>query len=140
MRKKILYGLLLTVVLMAGLLVWHIQAVTSKPPVHLSNMQLALIRFETPLDASEAATVRSAVQRLPGVGHCYVNAAEGALSYSFDRSQQTSEQVFAHVEGLSPVACTRVTVSSTDLAGSCPVISKTSTTGKLSAWIAGWFN
>ncbi|QQR86210.1 MAG: hypothetical protein IPJ76_16680 [Flavobacteriales bacterium] len=140
MLKKILLGVLVTIVLLFGLLVWHIQAVTRKPAGHNDNMQLALIRFEAPLDSSEAIDLRSVVQGMPGVGHCYVNVAEGALSYSYDRGEQSAEQVFERVAGISNVACHAVTMSASDLEGTCPVIQKNSPTGQLSDWIAGWFN
>lgn len=140
MLKKILIGTLTLIVVLFGLLVWHIQAVTSKPPGHNDNMQLALIRFDTPLDSTEAMQLRSEVRAMKGVGHCYVNVPEGALTYSYDRAHQSRGTVFAKVASLSSVPCNEVIVSPSDTKGSCPVVNTDSTTGKLSSWIAGWFH
>ncbi len=135
MLKKIflLTGSALLLVVVA--LFIHIWIVAGKPAKHLAVTQLARIDFEQPLDSSQALALRSEVQGLPGVTHCYINVPDGKLVYSYDLTEQTSQAVFSRVARISPVPCKAFHVDAQDLAAGCPAMAPSGFYYTLSAWV-----
>ncbi len=140
MLKKLILWSLGIVAMLAVVLVAHIVAMANKPPKHLANTQLARIDFEAPLDAEAADQVRSAVQAMPGVGHCFVNAEAGTLVYSYERGQQSPETVFTRVGTISDTGCERFTVAEADLSGSCPAMANSGLMTAATNWIRNLSN
>lgn len=135
-KKTLLIGLS-TLTLLAGVVVWHIHAVTQpKHNAHLANVQLARIDFSGELDPAEAATIRSSVDAMPGVVNARVNLEDRNLVYAYDRSKQEQASVLAVVSGLSSVACKPLVVTAEAAAMGCPAMVKEGVTGKLVKWIS----
>lgn len=134
--KKTLLISLSSLLILSGVVVWHIHAVTQpKHNAHLANVQLARIDFSGELDPAEAATIRSSVDAMPGVVNARVNLEDRNLVYAYDRSEQEQSAVLAVVAGMSSVACKPLVVTAEAAAMGCPAMVKEGVTGKLVSWI-----
>ncbi|MBL7952073.1 MAG: hypothetical protein JNM62_10165 [Flavobacteriales bacterium] len=130
-----------SLMLLTAVLVWHIHLVTKpKANGHLANVQLARIDFDAALSAEEAASLRGAVDALPGVQHARVNDDRTNLVYAYDRAQQDQPTVFAVVKDLSSVPCERLVVTAEAAANGCPAMAKGGAQDKLGHWIADLIN
>lgn len=134
MKKAILFSLSI-LLLLAGSLFVHIWIMTDRPPQHLADTQLARIDMDRELQPAEASHLRNVVEAMPGVTHCYVNAAAGTLVYAYVRRQQTAEAVYDQVARVSPTGCERFVVSNADLQNSCPVMAHDGIYARLTAWV-----
>ncbi len=136
--KRTLLIALGSLVLLFGVLVWHVHLVTRpKPTAHLANIQLARIDFLEPLSYPEASTIRRAIAALPGVQHARVNLEDQNVVYSYDRAVQDQQAVFTMVNDLSSVPCARLVVTAEAAASGCPAMAKGDAQDRLGRWIAG---
>lgn len=130
-----------SLVLLFAVLVWHIHLVTKpKANAHLANVQLARIDFDAPLSDAEAATIRSAVDALPGVQNARVNGDHTNLVYAYDRAEQEQPTVLAVVDELTEVPCRPLVVTAEAAASGCPAMAKGGAQDRLGHWIADLIN
>ncbi|MEX1131809.1 MAG: hypothetical protein WEC15_01165 [Flavobacteriales bacterium] len=119
--KRVFFAALAIVVLLGGVLAFHLYQVTSKPSGHLANVQMGRLDVELPMDAEGATAIKSAVLQLDGVQHCFVNAEAGTITYGYDRSKQTQDNVLAHVRATTALPVTQFVVSAEEMANGCPM-------------------
>jgi len=119
--KRIFFFALAIVLLLGGVLAFHLHQVTSKPTGHLANIQMGRMDVEAPIDAERAAAIKSAVLQLDGVQHCFVNVEAGTVTYGYDRSKQTQDNVLDHVRSATALPVQQFVVSEADMASGCPI-------------------
>ena len=132
---RISLGVLGTLVVV---LVIHIYLGTHKAPMHNEGIQLARIDMMAPVDSSQAAVLRSTVQGMPGVQHCYMNIPQGTLVYAYRLGKQTKDAVYAQVASISPVPCKEYAVSAKEMASGCPAMDHSGLEYRLANWIRSW--
>jgi hypothetical protein len=119
--KRIFFSALAIVIILGGVLAFHIHQVTSRPVGHLANVQVGRFDVEAPIDAERAAAIKSAVLQLEGVQHCFVNTVAGTVTYGYDRSKQSQDKVLDHVRSVTTLPVQQFVVSEADMASGCPV-------------------
>lgn len=141
---KIFIGLFAVILLSAGVLAWHIQAVTKKNTAeNINQLQLGRIDFKEPIDSAEAFKIKHAVIGLDGVSGAYFNIPDGIFVYSYKVNKQNSMNVYEKVMSLGHYKAERfvLTAEQAKTAGGCPMnMNDHSFTSYLSLYISRLFN
>ncbi len=144
MKKSILIKTFLSVLgvlmVLTGILVYHIYSVTRTKNDFRTTRQLSRIDFTQPLDSGEATKVRYYVGSLEGVESTHFNYASNILVYSYFPEKQSSENVFALVQKFGKYPAKKYEVNAEDLAKGCPAIDKNSFTYRSSSFVSNLMN
>jgi hypothetical protein len=107
-------------------------------PVPNAQVQLSRIDFEAPLEKQEAQAVQRAVMNTAGVKHCYLNAEDGTLTFSYDLREQQNKIVLEAVQQATATNARLYQVLESAAASGCPVTGAGSPVKKVLAF-AGQF-
>ncbi len=121
--KIIFLGFAGIVVLLFGVLSWHLYAIAKKSHENPNNrIQLSRIDFKEPVDSLEAMKIKNYVRTLDGVQGAHFNVADGILVYGYFLGTQTPQKVYQNVMDFSQnkYKAERYVVSAEQLKQGCP--------------------
>lgn len=114
-------------VVLSGVLFFHIYQITHKPKSHNDQIQLSRIDFQQKIDSSEAGRIRAYVQSLDGVENTYFNVKNSILVYTYEVGKQNSASVFKQVVDHGNYKAKRYMVSAEEATKGCPAFARQGT-------------
>ena len=137
-RRKWLTRIGLSLLSITGILVVilavHIYDVTHREQLPTKHWQMARIEFAAPLDSPLAIQLKERVQAHTAVKYSHINQEQRWLVFAFDNRNTNAETIYQSMKTTLPVASSLYKPSANDMAGSCPVIDKSSVTYKLGSF------
>jgi hypothetical protein len=137
--KKIALSTLGVLVLLSGVLVYHIYTVTRTKNDFRTSRQLSRIDFTQKIDSLEATRLRYYVASLDGVESTYFNYSGNILVYTFYPEKQSSANVFDAVMKHGNYHAKKYEVNESDLAKGCPAMAKNSFSYRASSFVSSLF-
>ena len=137
---KIIVSIAGVLMVLSGILVYHIYSVTLTKNDFRTTRQLSRIDFTQPLDSVAATKLRHYVASLDGVESTHLNYGSNILVYSYFPEKQSSENVFALVTKFGTYGAKKYTVNAYDLTKGCPAFAKSSFTSRASGFVSALFN
>lgn len=132
--KRIGLSLLAITGVLVIILAVHIYDVTHREQLPTKHWQMARIEFAAPLDSPMAMQVQSYFHQHALVKYSHMNTEQGWLVFAFDNRNSDANSIYQSMKTKLPVATTLYNPSANDMAGSCPVIDKSSVTYKLGSF------
>lgn len=126
MKKPIIIRILLSIlgciVIMVGVLAYHIYEVTKRKNDFRDYRQLSRIDFSIPIDTLQALTIRNQIASVQGVEAVYVNASQQNVVFTYDNRIVSAAEVLALVRKQPSYGAKLYLVSNSDVGKGCPVI------------------
>lgn len=125
-------GVLSTFTVLSLILAIHIYDVTRDKPVpHNANIELGRIDFKASMDSIQAQEIKSQTYRILGVKHVYFNHTDNIMVYGFNSDLTNATQVYDQLKEQIAFEGDLYRVTEEQMASSCPVIDKSSITGRM---------
>ncbi|MES2690136.1 MAG: hypothetical protein V4658_07010 [Bacteroidota bacterium] len=105
-------------------LVVHVGKVTIARKNDKRNRQLSRIDFKEDINSEQAAKIKGYVASLDGVCGVNMNTGSDILTYMFDPSKQSSENVFTQLIKATNHKAERYVVNNADIAKGCPAFAE----------------
>lgn len=130
--KWTIIGALSTFTLLSLILAIHIYEVTRDKQVpHNASLELGRIDFISSIDSVQAQEIKSMTYRINGVQHVYFNYADNIMVYGFNSYLTNATKVYDQLKEQVAFEGDLYRVSEEQMASSCPVIDKSSITGRM---------
>lgn len=97
----------------------HYQITSDLPPG--PPLQMSRVDFQEPFDSLQANKIKSAVLRLEGVRHAYINTEDHILVYSHDPKVVSSTKALSHIREQTGLSAQAFVVDEKAMESSCPV-------------------
>lgn len=128
MNKKLILkltgALAAILVILFIVLVVHVGKVTIAKKNDKRNRQLSRIDFKEHINAEQAAKIKDYVASLDGVCGVNMNTDSDILTYMFDPSKQSSENVFTQLIKATNYKAERYVVNNADITKGCPAFAE----------------
>ena len=130
--KWTIIGALTTFTLLSLILAIHIYDVTRDRQVpHNANLELGRIDFTVSMDSVQAKEIKSQTYRIHGVKHVYFNHTDNIMVYGFNSDLTNATHVYDQLKEQVAFEGELYRVTEEQMASSCPVIDKSSITGRM---------
>lgn len=128
MNKKLILkisgALAAILVILFIVLVVHVGKVTIAKKNDKRNRQLSRIDFKEDINEEQASAIKGYVASLEGVCGVNMNAGSDILTYMYDPSKQTSENVFTQLISTTHYKAEKYVVNNADIAKGCPAFAE----------------
>lgn len=133
---RVLLSILGSIVIMMGVLAFHVYEVTKRKNDFRDYRQLSRIDFTSPLDTSEALTIRNQIASVKGVEAVYVNPSQKNAVFTYDNRIVSAAEVLALVRKQPAYGAKLYLVSNSEVGKGCPVVNPNSFSYKTTRFLS----